>query len=230
MKKIKITTPENIEIEYTLADVGSRTAAYIIDSLIQVIFILVLVTGVLLIRYFSPRFWADYYGWVLGISMLISFIIIYGYFISMELNNNGQTLGKKVMKLRAIRNNGQPLTLKHSAIRNLFRIFLDVLGVGPLFIFFNKEHKRIGDMAASTIVIMENVKTRPITLDDLEKSNENFDYYISKEEQDLLRDYLERKNKMIDYAKLQQELKTHFKKKFDSLGILNEWEDFINTL
>jgi uncharacterized RDD family membrane protein YckC len=230
VRKIKITTPENIEIEYNLADIGSRTAAYIIDSLVQALFLLVLIIGILLIRYFSPDLWEDYYGWIIGISMILSFMIICGYFISMELTNNGQTFGKKVMRLRAIRNNGQSLTLKHSAIRNLFKIFLDIIGVGPLFIFFNKEHKRIGDMAASTIVIIENEKSRPITLDDLQKSNEHFDYYICKEERELLRDYLERKNKMEDYSRLQQELKSHFRKKFDSLGILDEWENFINTL
>ena len=37
MKKIKITTPENIEVEYNLADIGSRTAAMVIDYLIQAI-------------------------------------------------------------------------------------------------------------------------------------------------------------------------------------------------
>jgi hypothetical protein len=85
-------------------------------------------------------------------------------------------------------------------------------------------------MAASTIVIAENDKTRPITLEDLQKSNSNFEYYISKEEQELIRDYLERKNKMQDYERLQGELKNHFRSKFDALGILSEFESFINSL
>lgn len=230
MKKIRITTPENIEVEYTLADVGSRTAAVVIDTLIQSIILILLLVALVLIRYFSPRFWEGYYGWIIGVSLIVSALIIYGYFIVMELNNNGQTLGKKVMKLRTIRTNGQSITLKHSAIRNLFRLFVDMLGIGVFFIFFNKQHKRVGDMAASTIVIAEDDKARPVTLEDLQKSNSNFEYYISKEEQELIRDYLERKNKMEDCERLQEELKKHFRSKFDALGILSDFQNFIDSL
>lgn len=230
MEKVKITTPENIEVEYTLADIGSRAAAVVIDMLVQGAFLLVLGIGVFLIVIYSESFWEQYYGWIIGISLLIYALITYGYFIAMELTTNGQTLGKKLMKLRAIRSNGQALTLKHSAIRNLFRIFIDMLGIGAIMIFFSKQHKRLGDIAASTIVIAEENKTRPITLEDLERTNEYFTYYISKEEQELLRDYLHRKNNLDHCAELREELKAHFKKKFDSLGILNEWESFINSL
>jgi uncharacterized RDD family membrane protein YckC len=230
MKKIKITTPENIEVEYTLADVGSRTAAIIIDALVQGLFLLVLVIAVILMVVYSQDFWEQYYGWIIGVSLLIYALITYGYFIAMELSTNGQTLGKKVMRLRTIRTNGQPITLKHSAIRNLFRVFIDMLGIGAILIFFTKEHKRLGDFAASTIVIAEENKSRPITLEDLYRNNDNLSYYLSKEEQELLRDYLERKNSMEDPSKLREELINHFRKRFEVLGILNEWENFISSL
>ena len=230
MKKFKITTPENIEVEYVLADVGSRVAAAIIDTLIQGILILPLAISILLMVYFAKDFWKNYYGWVTGISLLILVIIIYGYFIVMELSMNGQTIGKKVLKLRTIRKNGQSLTLKHSAIRNLFRLFVDMYGIGIVFIFFSKERNRVGDYLASTVVVAEEDKARPITLENLQKVNENFSYYMSKEEYELLRDYYERKNSMKNYSKLTQELKLHFTNKFEALGILEEWQSFINEL
>jgi uncharacterized RDD family membrane protein YckC len=230
MKKIKITTPENIEVEYTLADIGSRTGAVIIDALVQGLFLLVLAIAIILMVVYSQDFWEQYYGWIIGVSLLIYALITYGYFIAMELSTNGQTLGKKVMRLRTIRTNGQPITLKHSAIRNLFRVFIDMLGIGAILIFFTKEHKRLGDFAASTIVIAEENKSRPITLEDLYRNNDNLSYYLSKEEQELLRDYLERKNSMEDPSKLREELINHFRKRFEVLGISNEWENFISGL
>jgi len=230
MKKIKITTPENIEVEYLLADVASRGAAAVIDMLIQGILILPLIIGILLIAFFASDFWASYYGWIIGISLLILIIIVYGYFIIMELSSNGQTIGKKVLKLRTIRKNGQSITLKHSAIRNLFRIFVDMYGIGVVLIFSSKEHNRVGDYLASTIVIAEENKTRPVTLESLEKVDTNFGYYMSKEESELLREYYERKNSMENYLELQQELKLHFTNKFQKLEILSEWQNFINEI
>jgi uncharacterized RDD family membrane protein YckC len=230
MKKIKITTPENIEVEYTLADAASRAGAALIDTAVQSLIYIILLVIIVLIKYFSTEFYNQYYGWIIGIAIIISMLISYGYFIYMELNMNGQTLGKKVLKLRTIRYNGQPLTLKHSSIRNLFRLFIDMFGVGVVLMFFSKEHKRLGDLAASTIVIAEENKNRPITLESLEKINENFSYYISKEENELLRDYFERKNSMSNYSEVREELRSHFTKKFEKLGILDDWENFIDSL
>lgn len=230
MKKIRITTPENIEVEYTLADLGSRTAAALIDMAIQGITIMLIAIAAFLILNFSETFLDEYYGWIIGISIIIYGLVSYGYFIVMELTMNGRTIGKKIMKLRTIRSNGQPITLKHSAIRNLFRVFIDIFGIGAVLIFFTKDKKRLGDMAASTIVVIEENKATPITLESLQNINESFSYYISDEEYELLRDYLGRRDTMEDCTELREELKLHFKEKFQELGILNEWENFIDKL
>jgi uncharacterized RDD family membrane protein YckC len=230
MKKIIITTPENIDIEYTLADIGSRVAAAFIDTLLQIVFYILLVIAMLLIHNFAPTFWYDYYGWLIGGALLIYAIISYGYFIIMELKMNGRTLGKKAMKLRTIRNNGQPITFKHSAIRNLVKIFLDLYGIGIVFIFLTKNHKRIGDFAASTIVVIEKTKAIPITLDSLEKANKNFDYYLTCEEQGLLQDYLIRKDDLEDPSTIKDELGLYLTNKFEKLGMLKEWESFIDQI
>lgn len=230
MKKIKIITPENIEIEYTLADAGSRMAAAVIDTLIKDLIILVLVIGLLISLYYAPEFWEEHYGWIIGISLVAFALISYGYFLIAELKMNGRTPGKKILKLRTIRNNGEPITFKHSALRNLFKVFIDSYGIGVALIYLNKDHKRIGDFVASTMVIAEEEKTAPITLESLQQSNDKLFYYITPEENRLLRDYFERKSTMDDYSKLQQSLKEYFAKKFEKLGMLEEGQDFINKI
>ena len=230
MKKIKIVTPENIEVEYTLADVGSRTAAAIIDLMLQGLMALVLFIAVLLISQASGYFWEQYYGWIVGITLLIYGIIISGYFILMELTMNGRTPGKKILKLRAIRNNGQPITLKHSAIRNLFRVFIDLFGVGVAMIFITKENKRLGDLVASTMVVLEDEKAQPISLENLMKINPQFTYYLSQEEQELLRGYMERRNTMKNHEELRREMQAYFTNKFGELGMLEQWKEFIDQL
>lgn len=230
MKKVKITTPENIEVEYTLADIGSRVGAALIDLMLQTLVIIILGVAVLLVVYNAPDFWSQYYGWVIGISIFLLAVITYGYFIVMELTMNGMTLGKKLLKIRTIRSNGQPITLKHSAIRNLFRVFIDMYGVGAVMIFLTKQHKRIGDFAASTIVVAEESKTAPITLDSIMMINDKIKYYISEEEYELLREYLQRRSSMENPEEIRAALKLHFTKKFEAIGVLDEWVGFIKEL
>lgn len=228
--KIKILTPENIEVEYSLAHLGSRTFAFIIDYTVESI--MTIIIGVILwcIYRYAPFFWDAYTGWILGISLILFFIIHLGYYIVLEMNMNGKSLGKKIMKLRIIRDNGQPLTLKHSIIRNLFRVFIDIFGIGPVLMFLNKKHKRLGDIVASTIVVIEEDREQPVTLENLQKNYEGFNYHITQEEQDLLREYFTRKNELRDYEKLRIKLRLYFAKKFERQGILEEWKEFINSL
>ena len=230
MEKIKITTPENIEVEYTLAGLGSRTGAALIDMMIQGAMFLILGIALLLIWYFSPGLFEEYYGWIIGGTLFVSALISYSYFIVMELNMNGMTPGKKIFRIRTIRNNGQPITIKHSAIRNLFRVFLDTFGVGIVLIFFTKEHKRVGDFLASTIVVTEEKKVTPITLEGLQKISEHYRYLISEEEYEILREYAQRKSSMGDSGYLKEEIKNHFRKKFDTEVNSSEWDAFIDGL
>jgi uncharacterized RDD family membrane protein YckC len=230
MKKIKITTPENIDIEYTLADLGSRSGASLIDMVFQGILMIILIVSLLLIIYFAPYFWEKYYGWLVGTAILIFGLISYGYYIVMELSMNGQTPGKKILKIRTIRINGEPVTIQHSALRNLFKVFIDVFGIGVVMIFFTKEHRRLGDYAASTIVIIEGNKERPVTLESLQKVKVAVNYYITREEEEVLKSYMERKGRMKDCTKLQKEIKAYFTDKFEAAGVLSDFEEFIRQI
>lgn len=230
MDKIRITTPENIEVEYNLADIGSRTAAALIDFMIQGLFMLIVGIIVLIIIFEFPDFWLKQYGWVIGISLLICAIIGYGYFVIAEVKMNGRTPGKKLLKLRAIRNNGQPISIGHSAIRNLFKVFIDIYGIGIVVMFFTKQHKRIGDLVASTIVVAEDTRSTPVTLENLQGLNQGLRYNLTEEELELLREYNGRRNSLEDASELRAYIKTYFAKKFQTMGTLSEMQDFLNRL
>lgn len=156
MKTITVITPSNIEVEYHLAGAGSRTAAYIIDFILQytiiIFFILVVLLGVDY-RIFGNEIPS---GIALGVSLVFWFTMHVGYFIVCEMIFNGQTIGKKIFSLRVIRDNGMPLGFGQSVVRGLLRTFVDGLSVGLFVIIFSNNHKRVGDMAAGTIVIIEH--------------------------------------------------------------------------
>jgi len=109
-------------------------------------------------------------------------------------------------------------------------VFLDMFGVGTVLIFLTKEHKRVGDFVASTIVITEEDKTRPITLEGLQKISEHYRYQMSEEEYEMLREYGKRRNSMENCDYLKEELKQHFKKRFETQINLSGWDTFINEL
>lgn len=229
VKKIKIMTPENIEIEYTLANLGSRTAAAVIDMLI--IFAIVLVILVIpLVIIMSTSKWAEqYYGWAAGISIITSMAVYYSYFIISEMAMNGRTIGKRVLNIRTIRNNGQPITLKHSAIRNLFKLLIDMEGVGAVLIYINKEHKRIGDMLASTIVVADNEVCLPEAFR-LESQSDDGYYFLTREEKEIISDYFRRRNSISNEIDLQSDILNYFAARKVPIEAQEEYQKFYNEL
>ncbi len=202
MNTIKITTPENIEVEYRLAGLGSRAAAALVDMLIQFVVIGAIALVVVLSGFTSSEFYQEYEGWIIGTTLILIFVITYGYFIIFELTMNGKTLGKKLFHIRTIRNNGQPITAKHSIIRNLFKTIIDIYGIGIVLMFFTKQHKRIGDFLASTVVITEEQKEIPIFLELNNDRETSYKYSITQQEYELLKDYFNRKN-LLDEASIE---------------------------
>jgi uncharacterized RDD family membrane protein YckC len=160
MKTITIITPANIELTYKLAGVGARLAALIIDSILQ--FLAIALCGGLLfgiyrqsIRLNMPAHSAT----LLAVFVVLNFVIYFGYFIVCELLLNGQTIGKRLFGLRVIRDNGQPIEFAQALIRGIIRSTLDMAYIGLFTIMFSKKHKRLGDMAAGTVVVIEKYDT-----------------------------------------------------------------------
>jgi uncharacterized RDD family membrane protein YckC len=154
--QLSIDTPELVPIEMPVAGIGSRFVALLIDYLIWLALIIVLVV---LISLLGPAVHATgetTNKWAVGILILIPFLLYWGYFTLFEAFWNGQTPGKRVARIRVIQRSGRGIGLFESMTRNLLRIvdqFPLVYGVGVISIFMTRQHQRLGDLAAGTLVV-----------------------------------------------------------------------------
>jgi uncharacterized RDD family membrane protein YckC len=215
--KIKLQTPESVELEFTLAGIGNRAYALIIDYLIWGFTLgLSIILAIFLTAQIINN--VDRIGssnqdtllkWLWAIEIFTAFAIYVGYFIFFETIWQGQTPGKKWVKIRVIQDNGKPARLPQATLRALFRPVDDFLFIGAFFIAFNKREKRLGDLVAGTIIIQD------------EQAIQTYDFAISEEAKNLvlqlkieadlsrikpenfaiIRNYLQRRTIMIPQAK-----------------------------
>jgi uncharacterized RDD family membrane protein YckC len=167
-EQLTISTPEQVAFHYEMAGIGSRFVAALLDHLILAVILVPVLCAVVSLAGGLSLFDAvngsdSSAGYiVLAILVLIQFLIFWGYFVIFEAAWNGQTPGKRAGRLRVIRQNGQPIGPAEAIIRNLVRI-VDFMpgfyGIGLLTMFIDKDARRLGDMAANTIVIREGEET-----------------------------------------------------------------------
>jgi hypothetical protein len=87
--------------------------------------------------------------------VLLVFLGWWGYFILFELAWNGQSPGKRLLGLRVVRTGGQPISASASIARNLLRAIDLVFLIGVLVMLLDRSSRRLGDMAAGSLVIRE---------------------------------------------------------------------------
>jgi uncharacterized RDD family membrane protein YckC len=147
-----VATPERVSFDYQIAGLGTRAIAQVLDLLI---------VGFILTAVYFVAIAVSVAG--LSIAILFfaigAFVVIFGYFWLSESLWSGQTVGKKAFRLRAVGDRGEPLTFAQAGIRNIVRI-VDFLpyayGVGLIVLFANGKGKRLGDLAAGTIVVKDS--------------------------------------------------------------------------
>ena len=158
---LNIDTPENVAFGYEIAGIGSRFLAALVDTCFilalqlityMVIFlVLILNSGNLSIEMLNP--------WLIAALGLLGFIFLWGYYIYFEIAWNGQSPGKRWAGLRVIQASGAPITPADAVIRNLVRA-IDFLpayyGIGLIAMFLDKQSRRLGDLAAGTLVVREH--------------------------------------------------------------------------
>jgi uncharacterized RDD family membrane protein YckC len=171
-----IETPERVPLAFALASIGNRFLAAAIDHFIQYLSILIIAwifltaagigadeeSGLLnIVQNEAPK-------WTIAIMVLVVFLLFTGYFILFEWLWNGQTPGKRLLKLRVIRDDGRPITLWEAIARNLLRIFdaipglvIPIYSVGLIVIFLSNRDQRVGDIFAGTVVIRERTGEAP---------------------------------------------------------------------
>jgi uncharacterized RDD family membrane protein YckC len=157
---LRIDTPENVTFDYEVAGIGSRFLAALVDTVLLVL-LQVIVLGTLIfigLRRQDLFSLDDGPTWILAVLSLIAFVFFWGYYIFFEILWNGQTPGKRWVGLRVIRLDGTPVTTAEVVIRNLVRT-IDLLpaayGVGVISMFVNQNSRRLGDLAAGTVVVHE---------------------------------------------------------------------------
>ncbi len=154
---LRIRTPEGVEFAHLLAGPIPRAMAWTIDAFVMATLFL----AVMFLGLFEALLGADA---MIAFMFLIIFAIQLGYAIGQEWLWNGQTLGKRVLKLRVVDSHGLQLQFNQVVIRNLLR-FVDALPilyfVGGITTLLNRSSQRLGDLAANTVVIRNHEPKQP---------------------------------------------------------------------
>ena len=147
----RITTPEQVTFRFEVAGLATRAMAWLLDQVLA---------------------WAIRLGIVLGLAqageagialiLLMLFLVEFGYYVVFELWWGGQSPGKRALGIRVVSASGATLTFPDVMIRNLLRP-LDTLpaamALGGVTAFLDRYNRRLGDIAADTLVIRD---ARPI--------------------------------------------------------------------
>ncbi len=178
MKILQINTTQNVNVDFELANIGQRLLAFIADNVIKFIYLY------LIIQVFNFTIFNEYSGgdyWSIRALDVLMFLPITFYSLYSEIILNGQTIGKKLMKIRVINSDGFKPSLIDYSIRwflrmadfNLFALLMVYVvslelsnNIGVIYAIFifgklvgftsiliTKNNQRLGDISANTIVI-----------------------------------------------------------------------------
>lgn len=169
--RITFQTPESVELEFTLAGIGNRALALLIDYTVLTVTLLVFFLTWTIFSTQLFDFFEDFITnaqslglWLLAILFMIAFAIYISYFVFFETLWFGQTPGKRFAKIRVVRDDGRLIGLQQATLRALLRPFDETLFIGAFLIMFGRREKRLGDLAAGTIVIQVQTPTVSATL------------------------------------------------------------------
>ncbi|MBN3950674.1 MAG: RDD family protein [Nostoc sp. NMS7] len=215
--RITFQTPESVELEFTLAGIGNRALALLIDYTVLTVTLLVFflcwtLFSTQLFNFFEARNLAI---WLIAILFIIAFAIYIGYFVFFETLWFGQTPGKRVAKIRVVRDDGRLIGLQQATLRALLRPFDETLFIGAFLIMFGRREKRLGDLAAGTIVIQAQTPTASATLIISEQAKVLHEQLIQitdlsplmPDDFAVIREYLQRRGAMSLKAKASLSLK-----------------------
>lgn len=193
-------TPEGIVLRLNVAGPVARACAWLIDLMIKgaVLFILSLALG------FMGKAG-------MGIFLISLFLIEWFYPVLFEVIS-GATPGKKTFKLIVIHDNGTPVSFSSSVLRNLIRtadFFPFFYGTGLIAMVANRDFKRLGDMAAGTLVVYSDQNETQPEIAGVKSKQPPSDLRVN--EQRTILDFAERsrmlsKERSVELAELLEEL------------------------
>lgn len=199
---VDVETHEQVVLSYSVAGIGSRAAAALIDYLICLSIVLALLVAGLLIRgVFRGRAVdstvAAAGSWSMAAYILVAFAVFWGYHMVYEGLFDGQTPGKRRFGLRVVQDGGYSVGFAASAVRNLTRV-LDMqpaggYAVGLISVAISRSGKRIGDMLAGTIVVRERSQFVPATVAGLPEGAATGSAYLTDAEFAVLDRFMSRR-------------------------------------
>ena len=152
----QLVTGEAVVLQVRIARMPTRALACAIDVVIQSI-----VLGILLALMFGFLI-GGAASQALGVALviLVVLLVLIGYRVVMETLTRGRTLGKMMLGLKVVRDDGSSIRFRHALVRSLMWLFVDfspffAASPGIVASLMNKQGKRIGDMVAGTVVIRE---------------------------------------------------------------------------
>ena len=162
-----IETPERVPLHFALASIGNRFLACALDHVLQALALVLMFLAFYILA--SVSSFGDLVSsapkWVIAIMIVVLFLIFSSYFAFFEWIWNGQTPGKRLLKLRVIREDGRPITFWEAVVRNLLRAIdmqpAPFYSIGLVSVFLSLSDQRVGDMVAGTVVIREREAEAP---------------------------------------------------------------------
>ncbi len=168
-----IETPEHVRIVYRVAGPGSRLMAALVDFLIMIVpsLLALLIVIFALVAAVEREAIEEMMEGRTGpkeelvvflafaLFSMVQFAVMWFYFVIFEVASNGQSPGKRMLDIRVIGDGGQPVGLFTSMIRNLIRLvdfFPLFYLVGFVTMLASRHWRRLGDLAAGTLVVVED--------------------------------------------------------------------------
>lgn len=156
----EIETPEHVRFRYQVAGPAKRALAYLIDALVRAAIVMAAAVVVMLAGVASGD---AFRSASTGVLLLVFFVVEWGYYVFFETIWSGRTPGKRALSLRVVTEGGQPLRFTDSLLRNLVRgadylppwWILGTYAVGLVVMGRDPRFRRLGDLAAGTLVIAE---------------------------------------------------------------------------
>ncbi|WP_432831500.1 RDD family protein [Dactylosporangium sp. CA-092794] len=160
----RLVSGEAVELEVRVARAGSRVLALMLDIFLQAVLLCVVLVVTAIVLYFAVR--TSLFDPGLGEALIVidAVVVLIGYPVFWETLLRGRTPGKLAMGLRVVRDDGGPVRFRHALIRCLVAVAIEWPGLlfpvvswlGSLgVLLLNPTGKRLGDLAAGTIVIHE---------------------------------------------------------------------------
>jgi uncharacterized RDD family membrane protein YckC len=237
MENIQINTTQNVSLSYQVAGVGLRLLSIMLDTVFKYAYLL-LVYFIFFYAIYKKSYSGDYeerdnYNQIMiGLVILVSLPALI-YHLLCETFLNGQSFGKKIMKIKVVKVDGTQPNFGSYLVRSMFRI-IDNGIIGLITIAVSNKTQRLGDMVAGTTVIQLN---KQITLRDTILHKQKTDYKIvysqvallSDADANIIKEVLEfsYKQNQPEHIKL---LANKIKTKYGIYDVKQKDEFFLNTL